>query len=122
MNNKHSDSPARRRFSFGSFVLGLLLGAAAGGATALLLAPAAGTEIRAQLKARVSASQEQAGKMADEGSVQIKSMGGNLGSLLGSKLALLRQAFEAGKQAARNKHQQLQKFESNEAVQVVSHG
>lgn len=122
MNTENPDRPSRRRFSFGSFVLGLLLGAAAGGATALLLAPASGTEMRSQLKARVSTGQGQAGKLADEGSAQIKSMGGNFGSLIGAKLALLRQAFEAGKQAARSKHQQLQKLENAGSVQEAAHG
>lgn len=105
-------SERRRRFSFGSFALGLLLGAAAGGTAALLLAPASGHELRSQLKAKVSNGQGQARKIADEGSTQIKGMSGSLGTTLGAKLALLRQAFEAGKQAARSKHQQLETQEA----------
>lgn len=116
MINQIPASPARRRFSFGSFMLGLLLGAAAGGATALLLAPASGTELRSQLKSRVSAGQGQAGKIADEGSAQIKSLGSSLGTTIGAKLALLRQAFEAGKRAAMSKHQQLETLEAQEAA------
>ncbi|HEY9839098.1 MAG TPA: hypothetical protein V6D23_01485 [Candidatus Obscuribacterales bacterium] len=123
MNNENPDSSAsRRRFSLGSFALGLLLGAAAGAATALLLAPAAGAETRAQIKAKVSVGQGHAGKIADEGSAQIKSYAGDFGSLLGAKLALLRQAFEAGKQAAMSKHQQLSKLESVETAREAAHG
>ena len=73
MNN---DQTSKRRFSAGSFALGLLLGAAAGAAAGLLLAPASGTDTLAGLKAKLSSGQDQAGKLASEGSAQVKSMGG----------------------------------------------
>ncbi len=121
MSNESLKSP--RRCSGRSFVMGLLLGAAAGAAAGLLLAPKPGSELLGELKSKVNKTHGQAGKVADEGSTQIKASAGDLGTLINAKLALLKQAFEAGRQAARAKHQQLNKLETVEAArEASSHG
>lgn len=120
MSNHSPNSP--RRFSAGSFCLGLLLGAAAGAAAGLLLAPAAGSETLNQIKDRLGAGQGQASKVAGESSARIKTQGADFGTMLSAKLALLRQAFEAGKQAAQSKHMQLSQLESIEAAREAKHG
>lgn len=121
MSNESHNS--KRRFSGSSFFWGLLLGAAAGAAAGLLLAPKPGAELLGELKAKVSNTQGQAGKVADEGSTQLKTRAGDLGTIISAKLALVKQAFEAGKQAARAKHQQLSKLETVEAAREAStHG
>ena len=119
-NESHNPSP--RRFSAGSFFLGLLLGAAAGAAAGLLLAPKTGSELQDELKSRFSKTQDQANKVADEGSAQFKTRSSDLGMTIGAKLALLRQAFEAGKQAARARHKQLSQLETIEAAREAAHG
>lgn len=101
----------KRRFSFGSFFLGLLLGAGVGAAAGLLLAPRTGEETLSQLRRRLQKGQQQAGKVTGESSSQLKAMASNGQSMIGAKWALLRQAFAAGKQAALEKHQQLSTIE-----------
>lgn len=96
-----------RRFSFGSFVLGVLVGAAAGAAAGLLLAPKAGAESLRELKDKFQQQQGSAGKLSEEGSQQVKTWVEDTRQGFGAKIALARQAFEAGKQAAIEKHQQL---------------
>ena len=55
----------KRRFSAGSFFLGLLFGAAAGTAAGLLLAPASGEQTRAKLQSQMKQGQSQATDTVD---------------------------------------------------------
>ncbi len=98
----------KRRFSAGSFFLGLLFGAAAGAAAGLLLAPASGDTTRANLQNKVKKSQGQA--QASVNQVKTWSEEGKTG--ISAKIQLLKQALNAGKQAAAEKHQQLTQIEN----------
>ncbi|MGV3525542.1 MAG: YtxH domain-containing protein [Candidatus Sericytochromatia bacterium] len=120
MKHKQPSSP-RRRSSGGSLMLGLLLGAAAGTAAGLLLAPQAGHETRQKLLGKFRQTQGRAGQVASEGSGQAQDWAGGLRATLSSKLALMRQAIEAGKRAAQEKHQQLNKMD-HKGVHEVQHG
>lgn len=97
----------KSRFSLGSFVVGVLVGAAAGAVAGLLLAPKAGAETLSELKGKLQQQQGNADKFSEEGSQQVKAWVEDTRSGLGAKIALAKQAFEAGKQAAVEKHQQL---------------
>ena len=121
MSNE-SPSASSQRFSPGSFFLGLVLGAVAGAAAGLLLAPKSGAETLGLIQDRLGMAQGQASKVAGESSAKIKTHSDDFGTLVGAKLALLRQAFEAGKQAARNKHRQLSQIETIEAAREQNHG
>ena len=98
----------KRRFSAGSFFLGLLFGAAAGTAAGLLLAPASGEQTRAKLQSQMKRGQSQATDTVDS----IKEWSEDRQSGLGAKFQLLKQAFQAGKKAAVQKHEQLTTIEN----------
>lgn len=108
---KIESKPAKRGFSFGSFLIGLLLGASAGAAVGLLIAPKSGNETREALKNRLQQGRQQANKASGESASQLHSLASDGKASLGSKLGLIRQAFEAGKQAAKEKHKQLNTIE-----------
>lgn len=107
--------PKDRRFSLGSFVIGVLVGAAAGAVAGLLLAPKAGAETLNELKGKLQQQQGHADKLSEEGGQQVKAWVEEARSGLGTKIALAKQAFEAGKQAAVEKHQQLNSNQEDEA-------
>lgn len=101
----------KRGFSFGSFLIGLLLGASAGAAVGLLMAPQSGNDTREALKNKLQRGRQQASKASGEGSSHLQDLASNSKASLGAKWGLIRQAFEAGKQAAKEKHQQLNTIE-----------
>jgi gas vesicle protein len=103
----------------GSLVTGLLIGAAIGATAGLLLAPRSGAETIAQLKGKTQASKGQADKILSEGTTQAKVQSSDIVAKVQAKIALLIQAFVAGKQAAFQKHQQLN---NAELYSEVSHG
>ncbi len=108
---KIESKPEKRGFSFGSFLIGLLLGATAGAAVGLLIAPKSGNETREALKNKLQQGRQQAHKATGESASQIQGLANDGKASLGAKLGLIRQAFEAGKQAAKEKHQQLNTIE-----------
>lgn len=97
----------KRRFSVGSFFLGLLFGAAVGAVAGTLLAPASGPDTRAKLQNRLKQGQTQAKSTVDN--VKDGLDEGQTG--LTAKIQLLKQAFSAGKKAALKKHEQLTTIE-----------
>ena len=101
----------KRGFSFGSFLIGLLLGATAGAAVGILMAPKSGNETREVLKNKLQQGRQQASKASGESTSQLQDLANDGKASIGAKLGLIRQAFEAGKQAAKEKHQQLNAIE-----------
>lgn len=114
MSKLHSDRPSKSKNTAACFIWGLLLGAAAGTAAGLLLAPSSGSDTLAKIKSKVTKTHDQAEKVMDQGSTQIKTQSSDLLSLISAKLALVRQAFVAGKQAALAKHEQLSQLEDSQ--------
>lgn len=93
----------KRRFSMGSFFLGLLFGAAVGAVAGTLLAPASGPDTRAKLQNRLKQGQTQDTHTVDN----VKDWSEENKTGLASKIQLVKQAFLAGKKAAFKKHEQL---------------
>jgi len=97
----------KKRFSVGSFFLGLLFGAAVGAVAGTLLAPAAGPDTRAKLQQRLKQGKTQANSTVDH----VKDWSEESKTGLAAKAQLLKQAFLAGKKAAAKKHEQLSTIE-----------
>ena len=104
-----SDKTTKKsRFSASSFFLGLLFGAAAGAAAGLLLAPASGDTTRATLQTKMKKSQGQAQASVD----QVKDWSEENKTGFAAKIQLVKQALNAGKEAAAKKHEQLTSIEN----------
>lgn len=90
------------------FLLGLLLGAAVGGVAGLLLAPRSGAESRYLLSENLNSRREGARKVVAETRHEAQKRQGDLISRLQFYWRRFGEALQAGKQAALEKHQQLQ--------------
>lgn len=100
--------------NFGGFVAGLLIGALAGAATMLLLAPQSGEETRRQINEKTGALREKVAETADEArqraASKIDDMRGRMEQMqhrgqemLEEQRLRVEDAVEAGKQAARRR-------------------
>ncbi|PIQ28228.1 gas vesicle protein [bacterium (Candidatus Blackallbacteria) CG17_big_fil_post_rev_8_21_14_2_50_48_46] len=103
---------SRRKGRFFPFLIGFLLGAAAGGAVGLLLAPRSGAESRHLLSENLNQRREGASKVVNETRHQAQKNSGDLLSQVQERWSLLLGALQAGKQAAREKHQELRQKQS----------
>lgn len=103
----HCSTNRRAGGGFSSFLVGLLLGAAVGGSVALLLAPRSGAESRHLMSEYLSRRREHAHKLITETRHRAQKSQGNLGSYLYACWQRFRYAWQAGKQAALERHRQL---------------
>ena len=81
-----------------NLLLGTIIGLAVGGATAILLAPAEGKEIRRRLRRATDQARDKARDTAAKGRELIK-----------SKQSQLQEAVEEGRKAAGRKREELEK-------------
>jgi len=95
----------RRNGGFGAFVLGALAGAAA----ALLLAPRSGEETRAELRNGAQRLRERAEDTVRNVQDRVAQTLDNVKGGVGEKLDTARDAFESGRQAARETREDMER-------------
>lgn len=114
MSQRKSRAPRRRRTGrLFPFLFGFLFGAAVGGVAGLLLAPRSGAESRHILSENLNTQREGARKVVDESRHNAHKSSGDLVSVLKTRLFQLRDAVLAGKDAARNKHNELKRKQAS---------
>jgi gas vesicle protein len=90
-----------RGASAGGFVLAFMTGAALGAIAALLLAPQSGQESREQLRRYARRAEDQVRDLADRAGEVIEEAVGEGRQFVESKKSVLREAFDAGREAMR---------------------
>jgi gas vesicle protein len=107
MSQRKTRSPSRKGGLF-PFIMGALFGLAVGGAAGVLLAPRSGAESRHIFSESIMNQQAGARKVVDESRHYAHKSSGDLVSTLKTVCFQFRDAVLAGKQAAKEKHQELQ--------------
>ena len=91
-----------------NFLLGMLLGGIAGAAAALLLAPQSGVETRQRMKQKASQTRDRASDMVGSVKESAEKATGSGWEFIETKKAQIRQAIEAGREAAARKRAELE--------------
>ncbi|HEX2056023.1 MAG TPA: YtxH domain-containing protein [Nitrospiraceae bacterium] len=92
--------------SSAAVLLGFLSGAALGAVAALLLAPRAGRESRDLLRGYAKRAEDKLRDLVDEAGHQIEEVVEQGRDYLESKKSVLREAFDAGREAMRREREQ----------------
>jgi gas vesicle protein len=92
--------------SSAAVLLGFLSGAALGAVAALLLAPRAGHESRDMLRGYAKRAEDRLRDLVDEAGHQIEEVVEQGRDYLESKKSVLREAFDAGREAMRREREQ----------------
>lgn len=106
----------RREGGVGGFLLGALIGAG----VALLFAPRAGTETREELRAGVTRLRERAEDTVRNLQDSVTDTVGSVRSEVNERISVAREAFDAGRQAARDTRRDMEKRVEEARVRVRS--